>query len=834
MAKNTKKQVSKPTTPPVSDRTLYFSNLSYFPSEYKESKAWCAQMLWFIKNNSQVLQDAHKAKVYRDTDVLKINKKQLKDIIDPPTPKSTGGEATYFSADWGAMPIDVHLDNILDTEVRSGALNITCKIADPIVKLKEQKDKEKIIYQGMVRNIVNDFAKELGLPEMQSSENPYKWIKKFNAKGKDKDSIDTVGGVIGQIQNKIKDDDTMRLFLGYLYKNGLELAFEIGIKYFMVDQNEFQTKFSHDFLRDLKHFNKMCGRAAVDEMTGEKIIRYYDPTKLWTNNFKYRNGDDILYWFYEEDLTFADFESLCGSTLDYDAKRKALELQKSQGWNWGSVSNTSANNSTKIRVGFCSVLTQEDNNFSERYINDKTSVWKSEPLTWRPEEDSDENRKVKTYNVWQTFYYLPLNIYEYNANSAINWEEQSKYIFHIRKEVDMMRYGKDGRYTKSSLVIWKNDTQPSWTDIKQAYMPKINLLWQEFQNCIVQDVDAIAMSNELIAGMANAVDESNSKGDGGQSQIDQWKMLKQAHQGFFNFKDKNGNPVADPKNMFIQVKNGLFEKAEQILLRIMDLYNLMTQSLAKGQAGEGIQPKARTATAGIEIANEAANKATFFIRESYNEGVVVQFAMRFAQHIYTVCKEKTKYNYAERWKIFNDVIGRYNGAELEGIEKINFENIGLTIENKDDSAKRELVLQTIIKEYANKQISTAGLALAIGSDNYKLQLVELALEQKKQEEKAQQQQQAEFQRQMQLKQMDLKIAQALQQSKTEGKNSNIQTQGQTDAAVQGQMNQLKAQNMKEQKDQLLKNKLIQDRQKAELKKDEKTHQANLEQQSALV
>ena len=834
MPKPTKaKKTVKGTPPPVSDRTLFFSNLSYFPTEYKLSKVWCAEMLFFIKNNSQVLQELRKAIVYRDTDRLIINKKELKDMIDPPTQKSTGGEAKYFSADWGAMPIDVHLDNILDTEVRSGALNISCKIADPIVKLKEQKDKEKIIYQGMVRNIINDFAKELGLPEMQSSENPYKWIKKFTAKDGDKENIDTVGGVIGQIQNKIKDDDTLRLFLGYLYKNGLELAFEIGIKYFMIDQNEFQTKFSHDFLRDLKHFNKFCGRAAVDELTGQKMIRYYDPTKLWTSPFKDRNGDDIIYWFYEEDVTFADFERLCGSTLDYDAKRKALELQKQQGWNWGNVSNTSANNSSMIRVGFCSVLTQESPSFSEKYINDKTPVWKNEPLTWNP-VDEDEDKVVKTYNVWQTFYYLPLNIYEYNSNSAINWEEQSKYIFHIRKEIDMMRYGKDGRYTKSSLVIWKNETQPSWTDIKQAYMSKINLLWQEYQNCIVQDVDAIAMSNELIAGMANAVDESNSKGDGGQSQIDSWKMLKQSGQSFFKFTDKNGNPIADPARMFITVKNGLLAKSKEILISIMDLYNLLTQSLAKGQAGEGVQPKARTATAGIEIANAAANKATAYIKESYDQGVVIQFAMRFAQHIHTVCKEKSKYNYAERWKIFNDVIGRYNGAELEGIEKINFENIGLTIENKDDSAKREVVFKEIVQEFANKQISVAGFALAIGTSNYKLQLVELALEQQKQEEKAQKQQQAEFERQMQLKQMDLKIAQALTAAKGQAKDQNIQTQGKVDAQV-GQMDsQLKNQNMKEQKDQLLKSKLLQDQQKAELKKEDATHKSNLMQQESLA
>lgn len=838
MAKAKKeKDQPKKQMPPVDDRTLYYSNLAYFPSDYKLSKIWCAEMLFFIKNNCQVLQDSHKANVYRATDRLEINQKELKDLIDPPTPKSSGGEATYFSADWKAMPLDVHLDNILDTDVRANAINIVCKLSDPIAKLQEQKDKEKIIYQGMVRNIINDFAKELGLPEMQSSENPYKWIKKFTAKDSEKDSIDTVGGVISQIQTKIKDDDTLRLWQNYLYKNGLELAFEVGIKYFIFDQNEFQEKYSHDFLRDLKHFNKVSGRAAIDEMTGELIIRYYDPTQLYTAPFKDRNGDDNLYWFYEEDVTFADFERLCGSTLDYDAKRTALELQKQQGWNWGSIQNSASNNSTKIRVGFCSVLTQEDNTFSERYINDKTKVWKNEPNTWTPEEDSDTNRKVKCYNVWQTFYYLPLNIYQFNRNSAINWEEQSKYIFHVRKDIDMMRYGKDFRYAKSSLILWKNNTQASWTDIKQAFMPKIHMLWQQFQNCIVNDVDAVAMSNELIMGMAQAVDEANSqgeKGDGGNAQLQQWKMLKQAGQGFFKFTDKNGNYLADPAKMFIAVKNGLLEKSEHILLRIMDLYNLMTQSLAKGQAAEGLQPKARTATAGIEIANENANKATYFIEESYNKGVVVQFAQRGAQHIHTIVKEKTKYNYAERWKIFNDVIGRYNGAILEGIEKINFENIGLTIANKDDAVKRDLVFKTILEKYAGKQISTAGLALAIGTDNWKLQMVELALEEQKAQERAEKQEEVAHQRQMELQQMQLKIAQALEGIKTQGKDQNIMTEGKVQTMVDAQMNQLKAQTMKEQKEQLLHNKLIQDQQKSELNKDQKSHQANLEQQTAVV
>src|SRR6185312_14279062 len=369
MPKPAKDKIKSP--PPVRDLTNFWSELSYFPTDYKESRTWMAQMLWFSKNNSQVLQEPHKAGIYRNLDKLIINSKELKEMIDPETPKSKGGEAKYMSADWAPMPIDVHLDNILDTDVRGNGININCKIADPIVKLQEQKDRYKIIYQGMVRNIINDIAQDLGLPKMQSNENPYKWIKKFTAEDKDKDSIDTVGGVMSQIQTKIKDDDLLRLWQSLIYKNGLELAFEIGIKYFMIDQNEFQINFSHDFFRDLKNFNKVCGRAAVDEMTGQKMIRYYDPCKLWTSPFKYKNGDDIIYWYYEEDVTFADFERLVGADMTDEEKKKALDLQKQQGWNWGNVQNTSSNNSSMIRVGFFAVLTQDSQVFSQRYVNNE-------------------------------------------------------------------------------------------------------------------------------------------------------------------------------------------------------------------------------------------------------------------------------------------------------------------------------------------------------------------------------------------------------------------------------------------------------------------------------
>jgi hypothetical protein len=260
----------------------------------------------------------------------------------------------------------------------------------------------------------------------------------------------------------------------------------------------------------------------------------------------------------------------------------------------------------------------------------------------------------------------------------------------------------------------------------------------------------------------------------------------------------------------------------------------LTQSLAKGQVNEGLQPKPRTPLGGIEIATEAANKATYFIEESYINGVVIPYAMRCAQHIHCMANEAKKYNYQERWKQFVDVVGSYNGAVIESIENIKFENIGLTISNKDDSSKKELITQAIVQRYAQKQLSTAAFGLVLDTAQWKLQIVELSLEEEKAQERAEQQAEAEHQRAMELKAQDLKIAQALTEAKGKSKDENIITQGKIDAAVEAQMSKLKAENMAAQKDQLLKNKLIQDQAKADLNKDAKTHESNLKLQESLT
>jgi len=101
---------------------------------------------------------------------------------------------------------------------------------------------------------------------------------------------------------------------------------------------------------------------------------------------------------------------------------------------------------------------------------------------------------------------------------------------------------------------------------------------------------------------------------------------------------------------------------------------------------------------------------------------------------------------------------------------------------------------------------------------------------KKKKELAAQQELA-HQQAMEEKEMDLKIAQTLAQTKGEAKDKNIMTQGKMKAMTDKLQNENKAQTMATQKSQLLNNKLQQEQQKHQLQRQDETYDA-LEPESA--
>lgn len=825
-----------------SDLSNYYTNLSYVPSDLKEKAIWFAQLLYFAKRNSSVLVDPDIANEYRNLDRGIIDSDAYRNLIDPASPKDFGTRAAYFAADFQAYPIDFHLDNIVRAALEKIPHNLTVKITDPVAKLQEQKDKEKIIYQRAIRGIINNVSKELGLPGIKDTEDPYKWMQSFVQKGeKGAQQIDTVGSAVDQLRNKIKTDDQLRMFMRYVYKNGLEIAYEAAIQYYFIELNKWHLK-QDDFINDLKNFTCFTGRWYIDQTTGRPVVKYIDPSTVFTSPFVEKNGDDLIYIGHEEYVDFATFERMLGSTLQDKDKKMILDTNKLWNNTWGANIGAgwmqAQRTNAQVKIGHFSVLTQEGNEFAQFYVDEYGVLAQRTDATWEGPDVINQNNPNKTYNVWYSGYYLPLPDSEYSqwtrngliGNEGWNW--LSQFVFKIEKDIDMDRYGVDMRYARSSYVIWKDFSRPSYSWTKSKFMPKINTLWHKIQNCIVQDVNAMAWDTDLMAGLLNAVDDANiKKPGGGDTLVKEMKMLKQSGMAWVKFRDKNGNLlVADPSKLFVSIQSGHMEAAEKYMLQILSLYSQMTQALAISPASEGVEPDPRTPANGIKEAAEATDQARWYLEKPMIE-CATMFGERCIQYVNKISKEKKMYNYSKRWDDFVQVVGMANGATIESIEDIKPENIGCTVKNDNNVLQKKLVVDLATQKAAAGMITTSDLALILDTESWKLQMVEMSMAEDKVREEKQMEAQAQFQQAMALKDKELEIAQAAQQQKTEGKLAEIDAMGRIEAQLTELGNAVKFQAqsaLQDQRGQLKNQDAVV---KSQLDKDRETHKKNLEYQA---
>jgi hypothetical protein len=176
----TRKPKSKATTKKVQpqiDLSLWWSTLNYFPPEQK-NELWMAEALFYCKKNAYQFLDPVRCQTYRQLDNLIINTQAYVNMIDPPTPQGSGGTASYFSADFKANPIDVHLDNIIEADILTKIpTQLSVSVNDPIAKTQKQKDNDKIAYQRHIRQVINHVFSELGIGGIKESQDPYEFIK---------------------------------------------------------------------------------------------------------------------------------------------------------------------------------------------------------------------------------------------------------------------------------------------------------------------------------------------------------------------------------------------------------------------------------------------------------------------------------------------------------------------------------------------------------------------------------------------------------------------------------------------------------------------------------
>src|ERR1700755_325700 len=108
----------------------------------------------------------------------------------------------------------------------------------------------------------------------------------------------------------------------------------MGIQHYLINQNKWNIK-NELFIDDLKNFNKASGRWYVDETTGRGNVEYVDPKTLFTSPFYLRDGEDIVYFWYEKDITFAEFVRQFATTMSDEDLKEVFEINKYSGANHG-------------------------------------------------------------------------------------------------------------------------------------------------------------------------------------------------------------------------------------------------------------------------------------------------------------------------------------------------------------------------------------------------------------------------------------------------------------------------------------------------------------------
>lgn len=830
MAENKRK---KPTEQQIVDKTMWATDLNFTDPEMK-NRLWASMALFYGKLNYVQFLDEVRAREYRRLEKLELDTDVYKQIIDPKTPMGKGGTAEYFAADFKAHPFNIHLRNNLRARLNKIGIENEIQVneIDKYAKSQKQKDKDKIIWQREFRKLINEVNQDIGLPPIKESQTPYNYVKSLKAGEGGANPADSIDTLLDYIKSQVRDSQDLVLYETYIYKGDLERAFEMGIKHYLINLNKWSVVSEH-FNDDLVNFNKASGRWYTDETTGRGIVEYINPTHLRTSPFSSYNGEDITGWFYEKDITFANFVRQFGTTLTNDELKEVFELNKYQGGNHGlawSRADSFKGSNAKIRIGYMSLLTQDAENFSVEDAGMGLSAYTPKKLSWMPDKnDTNTNEiqaKQKIYNVWYSFYYVPPPSSRFNNNAAIDWAWQSKFIFNLRKDVDMYRYGVDMRYAKSTLVIWK-DERASFTDVEQSFMPKIHTAWHRFQNCLINDVDAVALSEEFLGSVLNALDEVNKDGNmkakGVETTLNTMRQIKQGNMAFLKMTDKQGNLIADPSKFVIPIKNGQLERAEKFLKVTVDLYQQMNMCLGQNDLS---QAKPRTTQAGIQQALVASQDSTWFIEKGVRE-FTVMFGERTVQHMMCMIKEKNRYQYKKRFDEFASVVGNAQAWMMEGIEELNPEEIGLTVSLEDVHSNQQYVIDLANQMAKEDKVSydAVGLVMSVVGVNWKYAFALLMVSVKQKERENAHKEELAYERQMQLEKQKEKTAVAQIQAKTQGKNENIDEQGKVDISVNDALNTGKERTMANQKQQLLNNKLKQDQNKAELDKQTQTYDA---------
>jgi hypothetical protein len=694
------------------EQTLYYDKLNYIPVEQKD-KVWAARWLYYAKTHAQDFVDPVFAEKIRKRVKGEVDEAKHRKMIDP-----VDAKAEFFHADFKACPIDQHLDEIVEATVKQIPVNLGVKAVDEYSISNREKNNRNILKKGLLINLINAFNKQLGFPLLKPSDDPFKYIQNMQAlaqqqgqqpaaavpKKKAKGSFNqqaVSNEVIQSLVSQIDSDELLGIYNQFLHKEGVEIACELGIDYYLNVKNKFVFKHASNVINDIKAFNKCCGRLYTSEVSGTPVFQYLRPDRVKISTYSERDLSDHTFWLYEEEVTYSQFTRMFGAELTQDELIRVFELNRKYNGDMPTFHdcNVFVRGNAMIRIGYMEFESQDMEVYADYTTKEGNPVYKKMPSDFVPGYKKTKSGGLKKvdgveqssrdevhYNCWYKCYFIPYYMID-NSNASMDFKEQSQYIFGFGKLQDQERYGDDEQFARSSLMGFYSDKM-TWFEIKDRFVDKIDHLWFLFQNDMANIAPhGLNWTYDLIMQMMGTVDDANKEN---KNAVAEWAAkVKQTGTAITKLlKDAQGNVLPNQPEPFREIKTGHLEAALGKLDAIMILYNLMVKALGQNEFSEGAAPKPRTNLGSIQLALGASGKATFYIEEAYTD-----FLCSIGNKMLKYFKDLVDEGDSERMREFEDLVGQANATAVKEIKDIPMRNLGLFVTNVMTKDQKEMLMQ---------------------------------------------------------------------------------------------------------------------------------------------
>lgn len=573
---------------------------------------------------------------------------KYKDLLD------VEGDTSYMNIDWTPVSIVPKFVDVICGGMNNQEYEVIATAIDPVSEKKRENKKNKLFYNMMNRDFLNDISSKSGMD--------------FAPKGYVPES-----------------QDDLDLFMRLSYKQEYEIALEHGIK-FVLDTNNF-TELRQRVIRDLVVLGQGALKTSIDKSSGIKI-KYVDPSNLITSYSTSPDFSNIQHAGEVYRITIGELKKIAGDQFtESEYKEIANKYAKK------------ADNSYNVgtpNLGQSGLYSDDYDNFSVEILDAEFMC--THTMKYEKKENGyggySVNKRKDTYKAPKKSKHKRKNISsEYKVVYGGKYIVGSDYIFDYKLMENMMRPNSNLTETRLSYVIYSpNMHKMSSTSMVRRMMPFAD----QIQLAHLKMQQILAKARPKGAAFEVGSLENVSKGDGGTfTPLELQEIYDQTGNIYYRTLNDEGQPAASVPIQ--ELENGIGRD----VMNLVQVYNHNLQMIRDvtgvNEVREGAQP-ASEALVGIQkMQLMASNNATRAINDGY-----LHMTKILGECVSMRLQDIVKYN--KPLEGYVSALGENIMKSFKVNKDVSNHDFGITLSVAPDEIEQQMIEQNIQVSLAQKEL----------------------------------------------------------------------------------------------------------------------------------